>query len=127
MVPGVGKFGVESYLTCMMRKLNLLVVPRTEVVKGPMTVIGLYPTLFNNPNKGDILVFDDCDSILFDEVCLNMLKAVLDQARKELFGRSHAALRREGMPDRFDFAGGCIYSNVNFEERSKKTLKTLVH
>jgi len=124
--PGVGKsFGVESILDMYDAEQKLAGrPPRTEVVKGSMTPIGLYQTLFNNSNKGDILVFDDCDSILFDEVCLNMLKAVLDSGKKRTISwkSESAALRREGIPDRFDFAGGCIFiTNVNFENvRSKK-------
>ena len=124
--PGVGKsFGVETILDeyDAMTKLSGK-PPRTEVVKGSMTPIGLYQTLFNNSNAGDILVFDDCDSILFDEVCLNMLKAVLDSGKKRYISwkAESQALRREGIPDRFEFKGGCIFiTNVNFEGvRSKK-------
>lgn len=124
--PGVGKsFGVEKILDeyDMMAKLSGK-PPRTEVVKGSMTPIGLYQTLFTNSNEGDILVFDDCDSILFDEVCLNMLKAVLDSGKKRTISwkSESAALRREGIPDRFDFKGGCVFiTNVDFEHvRSKK-------
>lgn len=125
--PGVGKsFGVEKILDEYeaMHKLQGGQGTRTEVVKGSMTPIGLYQTLFMNSSKGDILVFDDCDSILFDEVCLNMLKAVLDSGeRRTISWKSEsAALRREGIPDRFDFKGGVIFiTNVNFENvRSKK-------
>ena len=124
--PGVGKsFGVETILDeyDAMAKLSGK-PPRTEVVKGSMTPIGLYQTLYNNSAKGDILVFDDCDSILFDEVCLNMLKAVLDSGKKRYISwkAESNALRREGIPDRFEFAGGVIFiTNVNFENvRSKK-------
>jgi len=124
--PGVGKsFGVEKILDeyDAMQKLASK-PPRTEVVKGSMTPIGLYQTLFNNSAKGDILVFDDCDSILFDEICLNMLKAVLDSGKKRTISwkSESSALRREGIPDRFDFKGGVIFiTNVNFENvRSKK-------
>ena len=124
--PGVGKsFGVETILDeyDSMTKLSGQ-PPRTEVVKGSMTPIGLYQTLYNNSNKGDILVFDDCDSILFDEVCLNMLKAVLDSGKKRTISwkAESSALRREGIPDRFEFKGGVIFiTNVNFENvRSKK-------
>ena len=124
--PGVGKsFGVERILDDYdaMAKLSNS-GPRTEIVKGAMTPIGLYQTLFNNSKQGDILVFDDCDSILFDEVCLNMLKAVLDSGKKRVISwKSESnALRREGIPDRFEFKGGCIFiTNVNFENvRSKK-------
>ena len=124
--PGVGKsFGVEKILDeyDVMAKLSSK-PPRTEVVKGSMTPIGLYQTLYNNSQKGDILVFDDCDSILFDEVCLNMLKAVLDSGKKRTISwkSESQALRREGIPDRFEFKGGCIFiTNVDFEHvRSKK-------
>jgi hypothetical protein len=124
--PGVGKsFGVERILDEYDAMAKLSNRPlRTEIVKGSMTPIGLYQTLFNNSESGNILVFDDCDSILFDEVCLNMLKAVLDSGKKRMLSwKSESnALRREGIPDRFEFKGGCIFiTNVNFENvRSKK-------
>ena len=123
--PGVGKsFGVgkDSEEYDAMAKLSGC--KKTEIVKGAMTPIGLFQTLFNNSDPGDILVFDDCDSILFDEVCLNMLKAVLDSGKKRTitWKAESNVLRREGVPDRFDFKGGCIFiTNVNFENvRSKK-------
>ena len=124
--PGVGKsYGVESIIDMYDAEQKLSGrPPRTEVVKGSMTPIGLYQTLYNNSAKGDILVFDDCDSILFDEVCLNMLKAVLDSGKKRTISwkSESVALRREGIPDRFEFSGGVIFiTNVNFENvRSKK-------
>jgi hypothetical protein len=97
---------------------------RTEVVKGSVTPIGLFQTLYNNSAAGNILVFDDCDSVLFDEVCLNMLKATLDSGKKRTitWKSESQALRREGIPDRFEFKGGCIFiTNVDFENvRSKK-------
>ena len=125
--PGVGKsFGVETILDDYeaMNKLEGGKHARTEVVKGSMTPIGLYQTLYNMSAKGEILVFDDCDSILFDEVCLNMLKAVLDSGKKRTISwkSESSALRREGIPDSFEFKGGVIFiTNVNFDNvRSKK-------
>ncbi len=123
--PGVGKsFGVETILEEYDAMAKLGGGVKTEIVKGSMTPIGLYKTLFNNSAKGDILVFDDCDTVLFDEVCLNMLKAVLDSGKKRTISwkAESQALRREDIPDRFDFKGGVIFiTNVNFENvRSKK-------
>ena len=123
--PGVGKsFGVETILEEYDAMAKIGGKVKTEIVKGSMTPIGLYQTLFNNSADGDILVFDDCDSVLFDEVCLNMLKAVLDSGKKRTISwkAESQALRREGIPDRFDFKGGVIFiTNVNFENvRSKK-------
>ena len=123
--PGVGKsFGVETILEEYDAMAKIGGAVKTEIVKGSMTPIGLYQTLFNNSAAGDILVFDDCDSVLFDEVCLNMLKAVLDSGKKRTISwkAESSALRREGIPDRFDFKGGVIFiTNVKFENvRSRK-------
>jgi len=124
--PGVGKsFGVESVLEEYDMLTQVSGKPaRTEVVKGSVTPIGLFQTLYNNSAPGNILVFDDCDSVLFDEVCLNMLKATLDSGKKRYitWKSESQALRREGIPDRFEFKGGCIFiTNVDFENvRSKK-------
>ena len=124
--PGVGKsFGVETVLEDYDMLTEVAGKPaRTELVKGSVTPIGLFQTLYNNSAAGNILVFDDCDSVLFDEVCLNMLKATLDSGKKRyITWKSESnALRREGIPDRFEFKGGCIFiTNVDFENvRSKK-------
>ena len=126
--PGVGKsFGVEKVLDeyDAMSKLSGEGT-RTEIVKGSMTPIGLFQTLYHNSSEGNILVFDDCDSVLFDEVCLNMLKATLDSGKKRTitWKAESSTLRREGIPERFDFKGGCIFiTNVNFENVKSKKIK----
>ena len=126
--PGVGKsFGVETVLEDYDMLTEVAGKPaRTEVVKGSVTPIGLFQTLYNNSEAGNILVFDDCDSVLFDEVCLNMLKATLDSGKKRTitWKSESQALRREGIPDRFEFKGGCIFiTNVDFENVRCKKIK----
>lgn len=125
--PGVGKsHGVEQILEQYeaQHRLQGGIGNCTEVVKGSVTPIGLYQTLYNNSSSGNIVVFDDCDTVLQDEVMLNMLKAVLDSGKKRTVSwRSEsAALRREGIPDRFDFRGGVIFiTNLSFDNvRSQK-------
>ena len=124
--PGVGKsYGVETITDAYDAecKMSGEKFSKVEVCKGSMTPIGLYQTLYNMSSKGDILVFDDCDTILFDEQCLNMLKAVLDSGKKRTitWKAESAALRREGIPDRFDFKGAVIFiTNVNFDTASKR-------
>jgi hypothetical protein len=64
--PGVGKsFGVEKVLdkAAMFDKIGGK-RPRYEVVKGAMSAIGLYCKLYNYSDSGNVLVFDDCDSVL---------------------------------------------------------------
>ena len=95
-----------------------------EVIKGAMTPIGLYCTLYKHSDPKNVLVFDDCDSILLDDVALNILKAALDSGKKRRihWNADSAMLRREGVPDQFDFKGSVIFiTNLKFENlRSKK-------
>jgi hypothetical protein len=124
--PGVGKsFGVEQQLekASMFDRLAGKQL-KYEVVKGAMTALGLYATLFKHSDKNHVLVFDDCDSVLMDDLSLNILKAALDSGkRRRIYWNSDSSmLRREGIPDAFDFNGSCIFiTNIKFENlRSKK-------
>ena len=126
--PGVGKsFGVETVLSkhdvfatvAQNEKLK-----KYEVVKGAMSAIGLYKKLYEFQDKKCILVFDDCDSVLLDDLSLNILKAALDSGKKRMicWNTDSRLLRSEGVPNSFEFRGGAIFiTNIKFENvRSKK-------
>jgi hypothetical protein len=124
--PGVGKsFGVEAVLTKddLFDKLGER-KPRYEIVKGAMSAIGLYSKLYEYSKKGCVLVFDDCDSILLDDLSLNILKAALDSSKKRTisWNTDSRVLRHEGIPNSFEFCGSAIFiTNIKFEHvRSKK-------
>ena len=124
--PGVGKsYGVEDVLfrdgifdTLGERK------PKYEVVKGAMSSIGLYSKLYEYSEKGNVIVFDDCDSILMEDLSLNILKGALDSGKKRVisWNTDSRVLRSEGVPDRFEFKAGAIFiTNIKFAHvRSKK-------
>jgi len=124
--PGVGKsFGVEEVLT----KDDLFNTlgerkPRYEIVKGAMSAIGLYAKLYEFSAEKNVIVFDDCDSVLLDDLSLNILKAALDSSKKRTisWNTDSRILRSEGIPDRFEFKAGAIFiTNIKFENvRSKK-------
>jgi hypothetical protein len=124
--PGVGKsFGVEEVLS----KDDLFNVlgerkPRYEIVKGAMSALGLYAKLYEFSDAKNVLVFDDCDSVLMDELSLNILKGALDSSKKRViaWNTDSRLLRSEGIPDRFEFKGAAIFiTNIKFEHvRSKK-------
>ena len=124
--PGVGKsFGVEEVLS----KEDLFNAlgnkrPKYEIVKGAMSPIGLYSQLYKYSEKGNVIVFDDCDSVLLDDLSLNILKAALDSSQKRTisWNTDSRLLRQEGIPDRFEFKAGAIFiTNIKFENvRSKK-------
>ena len=126
--PGVGKsYGVEHQLD----KASLFDtlggrLKRFEVVKGAMTPLGLYCQLYKYSDKGSVLVFDDCDSILLDDLSLNILKAALDSGKRRRisWNADSYKLRNEGVPDTFDFKGSVIFiTNIKFENVQSKRLK----
>jgi DNA-binding NarL/FixJ family response regulator len=89
-----------------------------------MSAIGLYSKLYELSAEKNVIVFDDCDSVLLDDLSLNILKAALDTSKKRTisWNTDSSMLRREGVPDRFEFKGGAIFiTNIKFENvRSKK-------
>lgn len=126
--PGVGKsFGVEKVLkdAGIMLKMSGSTTRKFGIEKGAATPIGLYQLLYDYSADGSVLVLDDCDSVLYDELSLNLLKAALDSGKKRtLSWRSESrALANNGVPDQFDFKGSIIFiTNVKFE-RTRGKLK----
>ena len=128
--PGVGKsFGVEKVLA----KHDVFAdiaddqkLRKYEVVKGAMSAIGLYSKLYEFSEKKCILVFDDCDSVLLDDLSLNILKAALDSSKKRMihWNTDSRLLRSEGVPNSFEFKGGAIFiTNIKFDHVKSKKLK----
>ena len=126
--PGVGKsFGVEEVLSkdglfdqLAQRK------PKYEIVKGAMSALGLYAKLYEFSDKNSVLVFDDCDSILMEDLSLNILKGALDSSKKRFiaWNTDSRLLRSEGIPDRFEFKGAAIFiTNIKFEHVKSKRLR----
>jgi DNA-binding NarL/FixJ family response regulator len=126
--PGVGKsFGVERVLakhTLMADVAGDAKLKKFEIVKGAMSAIGLYSKLYEYSQDKCILVFDDCDSVLLDDLSLNILKAALDTSKRRMihWNTDSRLLRSEGVPNSFEFRGGAIFiTNINFQNiRSKK-------
>lgn len=126
--PGVGKsFGVDEVL----HKEDLFNAignrkPKYEVVKGAMSAIGLYCKLYEYADKGNVIVFDDCDSVLLDDLSLNILKAALDSSKKRTihWNTDSAKLRAEGVPGSFEFKAGAIFiTNIKFDHVKSKKLQ----
>ena len=126
--PGVGKsYGVEKTLN-KEDLFNLMGQrkPKYEVVKGAMSAIGLYCKLYEYADKGNVIVFDDCDSVLLDDLSLNILKAALDSSTKRTihWNTDSSKLRAEGVPGSFEFKAGAIFiTNIKFEHVKSKKLQ----
>ena len=128
--PGVGKsFGVEKVLSKHDTFANIAndkKFKKYEIVKGAMSAIGLYAKLYEFSDEKNILVFDDCDSILLDDLSLNILKAALDSSKKRTihWNTDSRLLRSEGVPNSFEFKGGAIFiTNINFAHVKSKKLQ----
>ena len=128
--PGVGKsHGVETVLAKHDVFANVAQdekLKKYEVVKGAMSALGLYSKLYHYKDAKNILVFDDCDSVLLDDLSLNILKAALDTSSKRMihWNTDSHLLRREGVPDSFEFKGGAIFiTNIKFDHVKSKKLR----
>ena len=128
--PGVGKsFGVEKVLAkhdVFATVADDQKLKKYEVVKGAMSAIGLYSKLYHYKDAKNIIVFDDCDSVLLDDLSLNILKAALDTSSKRMihWNTDSNLLRREGVPDSFEFKGGAIFiTNIKFDHVKSKKLR----
>jgi len=119
--PGIGKsYGVEEQL----KKANMFRKiagqdPKYEVVSGGVSSIGLYQKLYYNRSPEQVLVFDDCDGIMQEEECLNLLKASLNSGdkRRICWNKESRVLGDGEIPNAFDFEGSIVFiTNIDFEK-----------
>lgn len=126
--PGTGKsHGVEKRLS----KHNVLAtlgdkdVPYT-ILKGALSPIGLYKTLYKYREAGKVIVVDDADSIFEDVLSLNLLKAALDSKDKRVicWNTESRVLDREGIPDKFTLESSMIFlTNIDFTDVKSNKLR----
>jgi len=91
------------------------------VVKGYSTAKGLYRTLFEN--NGMVIVFDDCDSILKDDVAKNLLKGALDSYSKRYISWN-ADMREDDLPKSFEFTGSVIFVSNMAMDKIDQAIRT---
>lgn len=130
--PGVGKSWGVNHVLSRDDVFDVLAArkPKYEIVKGAMSALGLYAKLWEYANEECVVVFDDCDSVLLDDLSLNILKGALDSCDRRwiAWNTDSRLLKGEGIPSRFEFKGGVIFiTNLKFEHiRSKKLQDHLV-
>lgn len=103
------------------------------IVKGYVRATGLVKLLYQYREYGQVIVFDDADSIFFDDVSLNLLKAVCDTTeRRRVSWLSEGKLiddeSAELIPRSFDFNGTIIFiSNYDFDAMIDRGHKLAPH
>lgn len=91
---------------------------RYNVIKGSITPIQLYRTLYEYQDRNSVVVLDDADSILFNEDALNLLKGALDSTGRRKISWLSEAIGRgdDALPSSFEFQGTVIFiTNIDFQ------------
>lgn len=113
------------------------------IASGTCTAAALYELLFIHRHK--LLIFDDFDSILKDDDCINLLKAALDtypirELSKMTKGNSFNSLGMtdqqmwdeyeitQKVPNQFKFSGNIIFiSNIHEDKFDKALISRALH
>lgn len=125
--PGVGKsFGIEQQLekSSLFSKLQDN-RDRFTIVKGAMSGIGLFRTLYDYSEKGKLVVLDDCD-VWQDQDALNILKGALDsgKTRRISWNKDSRILRDEGIPNSYNFNGSMIFiTNADVDHKKSRIIQ----
>lgn len=113
---GVGKsYTVEEVL----EQQAQLGRTRYTVIKGTITPIQLYRTLYEFQDPGSVVVLDDADGVLFNEDALNLLKSALDTTGKRKICWLSEAIGRgdDALPSSFEYKGTMIFiTNIDFQK-----------
>lgn len=130
--PGIGKsFGVEKQLeVANMFRTIAGKDPKYEVIGGSISAVDLYKKLYHNRGADHVVVFDDCDQVLFVEECLNLMKAALNsgEKRRVQWNKESRVLAVDDIPNSFDFEASVIFlSNIDFERSIARESRIASH
>lgn len=126
--PGTGKsFGVEKIMEEHSKKNGTFYY---TIIKGSITPILMFSTLWECRSKNSVLILDDCDSAFDDVETLNLLKAASDSSRtrKICYNKLSSHLEENDIPTSFSFEGSIvILSNINFASELQRKTKYSPH
>lgn len=103
-----------------------------EHIKGYIRPTGLFKTLYKNRHNGNLIVFDDIDSLFSDETSLNILKSACDSGDvRKISWLSNTVMEDddgEEIPSSFIFNGSIIFiTNIDFQQHVDKASKMAPH
>lgn len=94
-----------------------------QVIKGTITPVMLFISLYEMKDAGNVLVLDDCDAVFEEVETLNLLKAATESSKRRTvsYKKMSSALETLGIPTQFTFEGTVIIlSNIDLDNGSKK-------
>ena len=100
--------------------------------RGYIKATGLFKLLFENRQRGQILVLDDTDAVFDDDVALNILKAALEikPVRMIGWGSEKEFISEDGevIPRHFEYQGSVIFlSNLSIRKMIEQGGKNSKH
>jgi hypothetical protein len=115
---GLGKsFTVEAKMAELERQGH-----RVTYIKGYVRPLALYKLLYENRHNKSVLVFDDSDSVFYDDVSMNLLKGACDSTDRRVLHWLSRSLENqededgESIPEKFEFEGSIIFiTNYDFD------------
>jgi hypothetical protein len=118
--PGIGK--TETILQAVEQAASLSPV-NYHVIKGNIvSAYQLHQLLYEFSADGDILILDDCDTILRNYDALNLLKSALETtSRVRRITYRSKGIQALNTPQAFDYAGSIIFiTNENMQKSIDK-------
>jgi len=102
------------------------------IVRGYLRPTGIIRLLYEYRHPGNVLVFDDADSVFFDEVSLNLLKAACDTLDKRVISYRTENEMEDGdggiIPKSFAFDGSIIFiTNMDLDGEIARGSKLAPH
>jgi hypothetical protein len=127
---GLGKsFTVEAKLTELEQKGHSV-----TYIKGYVRPLALYKLLYETRHPNSVLVFDDSDSVFYDDVSMNLLKGACDSNERRVLHWLSKSLENEedeegeSIPEKFEFQGSIIFiTNYDFDAMIESGNKLAPH
>lgn len=92
-----------------------------SIISGTAKPTGLYRLLWQHKDPGQVIIFDDCDSVFQDDISLGFLKKVCDtlETRRVSYLADYEVIddkSGEAIPRTFEFNGTIIFiTNIDFD------------
>ena len=127
---GLGKsFTVEAKLAELEQKGHSV-----TYIKGYVRPLALYKLLYETRHPNSVLVFDDSDSVFYDDVSMNLLKGACDSTERRVLHWLSKSIEKEedeegeSIPEKFEFQGSIIFiTNYDFDSMIKSGNKLAPH
>jgi Cdc6-like AAA superfamily ATPase len=127
---GLGKsFTVEAKLTELEQKGHSVTYN-----KGYVRPLALYKLLYETRHPNSVLVFDDSDSVFYDDVSMNLLKGACDSTERRVLHWLSKSIEKEedeegeSIPEKFEFQGSIIFiTNYDFDAMIESGNKLAPH